>query len=132
MNILKYLFQYKVFANITIAIKVQNGSFITRLKHILVNKKSYVHIHKNTTVELNGQLLWGEKWSKSDNRQSILTLMDGAKLQVDDDFKVYSGGIITVLKSAKLRLGSGYINSDVRIFCHDSISIGKNVAIAEP
>ena len=130
MNIFKYLFRYKLLTNVTTAINVNNGSFISRLKRILVNKKSHVYIHKNSSVELNGQLLLGEKWSRTDNRQFILTLMDGAKLQVDDDFKVFSGGIITVLKGAKLRLGGGYISNDVRISCHDSINIGKNVAIA--
>jgi len=60
-----------------------------------------------------------------------LLVTKGGALQVDGSFKIFTGLRVVVDPGGILRLGSGYINNDVRISCFQSITIGDDVAISE-
>ena len=49
---------------------------------------------------------------------------------VDGSFRVFAGTRIVIDDGAQLKVGSGYINSDARIECFASITLGDDVAIA--
>lgn len=66
-----------------------------------------------------------------DYRKTRFSMQDGFKFIVNVNFNILSGSYISVLKGAKLELGSGYINNDSKIACHDCITIGDNVVISE-
>ena len=54
----------------------------------------------------------------------------GAKLIVNGDFSIYTGGRVMIFDNAILELGSGYINHNVFLVCRERIVIGNDVAIS--
>jgi acetyltransferase-like isoleucine patch superfamily enzyme len=66
------------------------------------------------------------------NNDSITTIRmeEGSKFRVKGNFLIYDDGDIACLKNSKLEIGSGYLNSNVKILCSKEITIGKNVAIS--
>ncbi|MBC7525780.1 MAG: acyltransferase [Flavobacterium sp.] len=54
-----------------------------------------------------------------------------SSINVVDTFSIHSGCHIIILNNARLNLGSGYINRNLKIRCYNEISIGNNVAISE-
>lgn len=61
----------------------------------------------------------------------MLEMKSNAEINVENIFSIHSGCHIILLENAKLNLGSGYINRNVKIRCYQEISIGENVAISE-
>ncbi len=53
-----------------------------------------------------------------------------ATLTVQKDFKINTGANITLYPGAKLQLGSGYANNNLKIDCNTTITIGDHVFIA--
>jgi acetyltransferase-like isoleucine patch superfamily enzyme len=53
-----------------------------------------------------------------------------SEINVNGGFSVYYGGDIICFKNSKLTLGSGFFNSNVKLRCTNSITIGNNVAIS--
>lgn len=114
------------------------------LDSIRLSKKSNVegikfNVFKNTstivsdesTIDIMGNFNLGMSWGAKDYRKTRFSMQDGSKLIVKGNFSILSGSYISVLKDAKLTLGSGYINNDSKIACHDSITIGDDVVISE-
>ncbi|MDP4120713.1 MAG: acyltransferase [Bacillota bacterium] len=129
--LLNYISKYKFFTNIFLSLKLKKHSFLLQLDKFRINKKTLLVIDKQCNIDIKGHLLFGEKWYKKDPRITILRLNKNANIIVNSEMKICCGCTITVLDGAKLSFGSGYINSDTRIFCHEEINIGENVAIAE-
>jgi len=61
----------------------------------------------------------------------MLTLEKNARLQVNGDFRIFSGSRVLVWINSTLILGSGYINNNLILSCYDRIEIGHDVAISE-
>lgn len=53
-----------------------------------------------------------------------------SELEVNGEFSIGFGSDIRIFDNAKLKLGSGYLNSTVQIVCAKNIEIGDDVAIA--
>ena len=56
---------------------------------------------------------------------------ENAKLYVSGGFDIYTGAQIYINNNAVLKLGSGYINSNLNLSSFESIEIGECVAISE-
>lgn len=78
-----------------------------------------------------GILNLNKAFSKPDTSTGILKMSKNAKINVRNGFDIYSGHHIVIMKNAVLNLGSGYINYNLKIRCHQEISIGENVAFSE-
>lgn len=63
-------------------------------------------------------------------RQSNLRMDNNSILEIKKNFSIYYGADIILFKGAKLKLGSGFFNSNIKIRCHEKIEIGENVAIS--
>ncbi|RAR51140.1 acetyltransferase-like isoleucine patch superfamily enzyme [Flavobacterium lacus] len=61
----------------------------------------------------------------------MLEMKSNSEINVENIFSIHSGCHIILLENAKLNLGSGYINRNVKIRCYQEITIGENVAISE-
>lgn len=84
------------------------------------------------STRIRGRLLVGRQWEGSPFfTPGHLLVVDGGHLEVTGYFQIFTGLRVVVDKGAVLRLGSGYINHDVRISCFSSITIGDDVAISE-
>ena len=99
-------------------------------KKIILSKNSLLSLNTNSSIVLKGSLYLGDDSIKGSKRETSIRLDKNAILEVRDGFSVYYGGDIIVFHDAKLFLGSGFFNSNVKIRCTESITIGNNVAIS--
>jgi len=93
-------------------------------------KKSVFILHKTTRIILNGNLITNANCMKTNDRSTIVRLDRNSKLNTCGNFSIYYGGDIIVFENGQLELGSGFCNSNVKIRCTESITIGKNAAIS--
>lgn len=110
--------------------RVSKGLFQNKL-NFRVYKKAKVKTHPSSRCEINGKLRLGLTWNGITHHTTSLVLKESSKLQVDGQFDIYDGCVITVEEAASLHIGSGYINSNSRIYCFQGIAIGEGVAISE-
>ena len=83
-------------------------------------------------LDVRGSLAVGAQWPGSPFFTSgNLLIAEGGRLEVTGQFRIHTGLRVVVDEGATLRLGSGYINNDVRIACFSSVSIGNDAAISE-
>lgn len=93
-------------------------------------KKSNFQLAKSAKIILNGTLMFSDNDINGSIRQSNLRMDNNSLLEIKKSFSVYYGADIILFKDAKLRLGSGFFNSNIKIRCHKKIEIGDNVAIS--
>jgi acetyltransferase-like isoleucine patch superfamily enzyme len=96
-----------------------------------------VRVHRGTRVRLAGApvtgagKLWlGCQWPGVPAHPGHFVVR-GGRVRVAGPMRIYSGLQVTVNEGARLDLGSGYINTGVRLNCFARITIGDGVAIGE-
>lgn len=92
--------------------------------------KSIFILHKKSQIKLNGHLITNANCIKKNHRSSIIRLDKNATLTVDKTFSIYYDCDIIGFENSVIELGSGFLNSNVKIRCKDRITIGNNVAIS--
>ena len=91
-----------------------------------------VEMNPGAVLELQqGSLRLGTSWSRFVRSRTLLSIGRNARVELQGDMRVHTGGAIYVAEGARLELGSGYMNEDLRIGCYNHIKIGHDVAIAE-
>lgn len=91
-----------------------------------------IEMNPGAVLELQqGSLRLGTSWSRFVRARTLLSIGKNARVELQGDMRVHTGGAIYVAEGARLELGSGYMNEDLRIGCYNHIKIGHNVAIAE-
>lgn len=102
------------------------------------SRHGQVTVYRGTSVKIDGSmnvsgsLRLGCQWSGSPFFfPGHLLVTRGGTLAVRGSFQIFTGLNIVIDPGGRLTLGSGYINSDVRIACFSSVSIGDDVAISE-
>ncbi|WP_185959504.1 acyltransferase [Planococcus salinarum] len=108
-----------------------NKGFDKRKIKLRVYRNTKVKKHPSSLHELNGRLRLGITWNGITHNKTSLVSKQESKLIVTGGFDVYDGCIITIAEGATLQLGSGYVNSNSRIYCFNNITIGDDVAISE-
>lgn len=99
--------------------------------------KRLVFIGKNKVfasqgiINVRGKFILNCSFRNLESAIGFIELGKNSSIDVLEKFRIYSGYHIILLNEAKLTLGSGYINRNVKIRCYESISIGLNVAISE-
>lgn len=133
MNLLKlFLLNYKLFSfkglyyNFIIDGIRNNNSLIVFQGKISFYKKSTSKISIN-----NGSLFINKSFRAKEPLSAFLEIGHNAEINVENTMSIHSGCHIIILDNAKLNLGSGYINRNVKIRCFMEISIGMDVAISE-
>ncbi len=135
MNFLKF----KIVFSHLLSIKIKNLfiNFIIKGTRgsdsiILPIGRFYFTCKKGATINIkNGCLVFNQRTSKPEPFIGVLKMMEDSQINVENGFSIFSGHHIILMKGAKLNLGSGYINRDLKIRCFKEISIGNNVAISE-
>jgi acetyltransferase-like isoleucine patch superfamily enzyme len=88
--------------------------------------------HKSSKINIqSGFFFLNKSMRVKEPFPAMLEMGENAEINVQNTFSIHSGCHIIVLKNAKLNLGSGYINRNVKIRCYQEISIGNDVAISE-
>jgi acetyltransferase-like isoleucine patch superfamily enzyme len=105
-----------------------------RSKKSLIILQGKVGFHYEKTSKINckdGFLYINKSMRTKEPFSGAIELNDNSEINVENTFSIHSGCHIILLDNAKLNLGSGYINRNLRIRCYKEISIGNNVAISE-
>lgn len=99
---------------------------------IVATSKITIAKQKSSKINIqNGYLFLNKSMRVKEPFLGMLEMGENAEINVQNTFSIHSGCHIIVLKNAKLNLGSGYINRNVKIRCYQEISIGNDVAISE-
>ncbi len=97
---------------------------------LFLHEKSHAVFGSGSILALSGNLNFGSCYRGSSGRPSLLTFGEGSKMVVKSNFNFYYGADVQLFAGATLILGDGFINSDCKIRCHQSISIGDGCAIS--
>jgi acetyltransferase-like isoleucine patch superfamily enzyme len=99
---------------------------------IILQGKVGFHYKKTSRVNCkNGFFYINKSMRIKEPFAGAIELNENSEINVENTFSIHSGCHIILLDNAKLNLGSGYINRNLRIRCYKEISIGNNVAISE-
>lgn len=93
-------------------------------------KNSIISMDKNAKILLKGNLHVGVNNIAGSRRETTIRMDENSQLQINNSFSIYYDGDIILFKDAKLTLGSGFFNSNIKIRCTKNIFIGENVAIS--
>ena len=97
--------------------------------NIYVGRSVYCYSHPSSKITGSGVCYLGATWEHSRTFPSELRMLPNSRLHIQEESHIVTGFRISLQANATLTLGSGYINSGVRIDCWKSISLGKEVAI---
>lgn len=129
MSILpRYFFQTKIIPTIRFNLRARKTIKCKNLSLLL--GKTYFEMHKTATVRLKGQLTFNCSFFKRGIDKAYLVLQENSHLIINGNFKIYRGSEVQVSKGATLEIGSGFINTECKIYCFNNIKIGERVAIA--
>lgn len=112
--------------NVNLAIKT--FGFVRHLNGVLIFPRVNVRSKKGW-LQVNNNLVLGEVYEMGSYQNSDLRMFPESNFIVDN-FTFFTGFNIAVNNSAKLIIGSGYANYNVKIDCFTEIVIGHNVAIS--
>lgn len=104
-----------------------------RNSHLIFSNGNFkLEKHSSSVINLkNGDFYLNKSMRVKEPFAGMLEMKTNSQINVENIFSIYSGCHIILLENAKLNLGSGYINRNVKIRCYQEISIGENVAISE-
>lgn len=99
---------------------------------LFTNNNTYLKLDKNSKIEISdGVFRIGHLSMGRNGRSNILRMDEGSRLQISGKFDFMYGADVVLFKNAQLKLGkNSFINSDCKIRCHKSISIGDDCAIS--
>lgn len=123
-------FVYKVDKNI-------RGIYLKGIYHrhfspggkLIADRGCRLILKNGSMVEIGDVLKLNENCMIHNGRTTILRLDENAKFLAQNT-SIYYGGDIIVFKDGILKIGNSFINSDCRIRCHQSITIGDGCAIS--
>ncbi len=109
-------------------------SYIFRLKKqingdVRISGKCHFYLNKSSKIISNGVLNFGCN-SFGNSRQTIIRMDKESKIVSSGIFDFFYGCDIILFEGATLTLGNSFINSDAKIRCHKSITIGNDCAIS--
>lgn len=91
---------------------------------------SHLAFDKGSSVVIDGMLIFGSCYRGNSGRSSIMTLAKDSQITVKSSFEFYFGADVQLFEGGHLELGNSFINSDCKIRCFDSITIGDGCAIS--
>lgn len=97
---------------------------------VIPYKYSHIELHKNAKLICNNILFMGEKQVKTSKIETRLLVEENGTFEINDNFTMYSGSYIRVIKNGNLEINGGFINEGVEITCASKITIGKDATIA--
>lgn len=99
---------------------------------ILLYPDVHFRIGSNAKIIHNkGRLRLGCRWDIGRFKQSEFKICDNGTLEINGNFRIYTGCSIDITPGAKLSLVSGRINNGARIVVFKEITIGKDVRVSE-
>lgn len=88
-----------------------------------------IELQKGSILNLKQTLTIGNPQVKGSHKETRLLLEENATITVNDQFMMYAGSYVRIIKGGHLILHGGFINENVQITCGATIEIGKDCAI---
>jgi len=112
--------------------KLLQNSESNNSNFVIVKKRTTCNVDKSSKIILGkGKLTLNNSWVIKNPFHTLFFMAENASLEVSGSFDIYSGSKIYINKNAILKLGSGYINSNLNLSCFERIEIGEGVVISE-
>lgn len=114
-----------------IVFKIKSTYYSIKYKaKIQICGRVFIKKEKSSQIISKGILTLGDNSFGNKIRDVSLRIDDNSKLIVNGNFNFCYGCDIILFKNSTLTLGNSFINSDAKIRCHDSISIGDDCVIS--
>ena len=98
----------------------------------IVPGKCHIGFKGNPQIYIKaGVFILNRNMKKPEPYTSVLKMLNNSEITIENDFSIYPGFHIILMEKARLVLGGGYINRNVRIHCFEKIQIVMGVAISE-
>lgn len=88
-----------------------------------------LRLNKSAKINIDGNLSIGNN-SIGNKRDVIIRMDKNTTLNIKGSASFYYGCDIVLFENSVLTIGNSFINSDAKIRCHKSITIGDNCAIS--
>lgn len=98
---------------------------------LIPSRKARIYLDRSSKVSGSGRLFLGVRWDHGLFLPSQMVMRENSKLQIEGEFRVYTGCNISVNKGATLILGNSYANFNLNLACFERIEIGDGVEISE-
>ena len=99
--------------------------------NILIYKKCNFKVAKTAKMNIKNKVCIARLRDKINYRPSTFILEENANFIIDNKYSFYSGCTIKVGKGATLKINSGVMNVDAKIYCYKKIEFGKHVFVGE-
>lgn len=99
-------------------------------KNIIPYKGTYFVIDVSVELDIRGRLRLNTNCFQENGRVTNLRMDAGSQLAVHGCFDIFYGGDIICFAGGKLKLGSGFCNSNLLLRCTKEIIIGEDAAIS--
>lgn len=97
---------------------------------IRVFGKTFIRKHKTAKINNKGKLLLGVNSLGGNGRSTLLRIDKDSSMNINGNFSLFYGCDVILFEGAEFNVGNSFINSDAKIRCHKSITIGDDCAIS--
>ena len=97
---------------------------------LYIDKNTHLIFSKDSKINIEGTLRLNDKCIINNGRSTILRIEQDGVFDCKGNVSIFYGGDIIIFQGGNLKIGNSYINSDSKIRCHKSISIGNDCAIS--
>lgn len=98
--------------------------------NLIPYKGTYFSIEPSAKIKIDGRLQLNTNCFEINGRVTNLRLDKNSHLEVAGNFDIFYGGDIICFAGSKLKLNSGFCNSNLILRCTKEITIGNDVAIS--
>ena len=91
---------------------------------------TFMNIHPSAVINLAGCLAMNGNTIAPNGRTTLLKMHENSVLNVNGNFSFYYGADIQIFAGGELTVGNSFINSNCKIRCFKSITIGNGCAIS--
>lgn len=102
-----------------------------RMPALRVFPKAKVIVARSAVMEGTGTLHLGNRWPRGLFYPSAATFGPNSRTTISGTFRVFSNFSFSVAAGARLRIGSGYMNSGSHFLCMNEITIGDECQFGE-
>lgn len=97
-------------------------------------RRAFYECDKSSQIIINkgGRLTFNKSFQNVNPFNFLVTLRKNSKIIVHGKFHFYRGSIVSIGDNATLEVGNeSYLNGQSKLICHERITIGNNVLIAD-
>lgn len=99
--------------------------------NILVYKKCNYKVAKTANINVKNKVCIARIRGNVNSRPSTFIMEENAQFIIENKYSFYTGCTLKVGKNAVLKMKSGVMNVDSKIYCFEKIEMGEHVFIGE-